>query len=42
MGFIVDIDNDEYYMLKRYMMNTHDIHISPTIYDLDENIIFTS
>ena len=42
MGFIVDIDNDEYYMLKRYMMNTYDIPISPTIYDLDENIIFTS
>ena len=41
MGFI-DIDNDEYYLLKRYMMDTYDIYISPTIYEFDENVIFTS
>ena len=41
MGFIA-ITNDDYYMLKRYMMNTYDIYISPTIYDFDENIIFVS
>ena len=41
MGFI-DIDDVEYSLLKRYMMNTYDIYISPTIYEFDENIIFTS
>ena len=41
MGYIA-IDNDEYYMLKRYMMDTYDIYISPTIYDFDETIIFVS
>lgn len=41
MGF-TDINEDEYYMLKRYMVDTYDIYISPTIYDFDENIIFTS
>jgi len=41
MGFI-DITNDDYYLLKRYMMDTYDIYISPTIYDFDDNIIFVS
>ena len=39
---LIDINNDEYYLLKRYMMDTYDIYISPTIYEFDENIIFTS
>jgi hypothetical protein len=37
-----DIKNDDYSLLKRYMMDTYDIYISPTIYDFDDNIIFTS
>jgi len=41
MGF-TDIDDVEYSLLKRYMMDTYDIYISPTIYDFDEDIIFTS
>ena len=38
----LNIIDDEYSLLKRYMMNTYDIYISPTIYDFDENIIFVS
>jgi hypothetical protein len=34
--------NDDYYMLKKYMVDTYDIYISPTIFDFDDNIIFTS
>jgi len=37
-----DINNDEYRLLKRYMMNTYDIYISPTVYELDDDIIITS
>jgi hypothetical protein len=37
-----DINNDDYSLLKRYMMDTYDIYISPTIYDFDDDIIFTS
>ncbi len=33
---------DDYYILKRYMMDTYDIYISPTIFDFDDNIIFTT
>ncbi len=33
---------DYYYMLKRYMMDTYDIYISPTILEFDENIVFTT
>jgi hypothetical protein len=37
-----DNKNDDYSLLKRYMMDTYDIYISPTIYDFDDDIIFTS
>ena len=37
-----DKKNDDYSLLKRYMMDTYDIYISPTIYDFDDDIIFTS
>jgi hypothetical protein len=37
-----DINNNDYSLLKRYMMDTYDIYISPTIYDFDNDIIFTS
>ena len=39
---IIDINDDEYYLLKKYMMNTYDIYISSCIYDFDNDIIFTS
>ena len=34
--------NDDYYILKRYMMDTYDNYISPTIFYFDDNIIFTT
>ena len=32
--------NDDYYILKRYMMDTYDIYISPTIFYFEDNIYF--
>ncbi len=34
--------NDDDYVLKRYMVDTYDIYISPTIFYFDDNITFTT
>lgn len=39
---LTNINDDDYSLLKKYMVDTYDIYISPTIYDFDNDIIFTS
>lgn len=41
MGFC-NINEVDYYLLKEYMVNTYDIYISPTIYDIDDDVVIVS
>lgn len=42
MDFINKKDNEEYFLLKKYMVDIYDVYISPTIYDIADDVIISS
>ena len=42
MDFVNKKNDEEYKILKKYMADVYDVYISPTIYDIDDDVDISS